>query len=247
MKRYHTGFIYLVVAAILVLALSAPASPSAASTHATLLESIQQQINDLVAAVGRIQARILELLAEAAKSPATIPEVMPEKKAEELSIGTTTEPSAEVKVEESTTSTEPVWKFMPLPSTYLTEPLALLYRFSITGGAKDAIIPSVTYTITPVDVSIKDLEIYAFSDELFSAPTFLNAKATKRNRVGKQVGYVDSQNQTVSILLDQSISSQITIPAGETYYFELRGTLVGKNSGAFATISAEKLPEIRLE
>lgn len=248
MKRFNLGFIYLVVVAILILALSAPASPSSASTHATLLESIQQQINELVAAVTRIQARIMELLAEAAKPPAAAPEVIPEKEAVGSPGGTATETNTAVTapVEESTTSAEPVWKLMPLPSTYLTQPLALLYRFSITAGTADAVIPSATFTITLADVSLKDLGVYAFSDELLSVPAFLRDADTNRNRVGKRIGYLDSENKINTILFDQG-PPQVKIPAGTTYYFELRGTVVGKNSGAFAIISAEKLPEVKLE
>lgn len=242
MKQFHPRFIYLVIVAGLILALSTPASPSAAFTtqHATLLESIQLQLNEIFSAIARIQLRIAELIKESAPVDQPVEQTIIESPAVEV----VTEPDAVATV---SASDAPVWKFMPLPSTYLAQPLAILYRFSIAGGAADAVIPSVTYTITLADVSIKDLEVYAFSDDLFSAPAFLNSKATKRNRVGKQSGYVDSRNQTVTILLDQSLSSQITIPVGETYYFELRGTVVGKNRGASAIISAEGLSAITLE
>lgn len=239
-KRFHIGFIYLIVVATFVLALSAPASLSAASTRATLLESIQQQINELVAAVTRIQARIMELLTEAAKPPAAVPEIIPEKEAAGSLGGTATETDTVV------TAPVEVWKFMPLPSTYLTQPLALLYRFSITAGTADVVIPSATFTITLASVSVKDLGVYAFSDELLSVPAFLRDVNKNQNRVGKRIGYLDSENKINTILFDQG-PPQVKIPAGMTYYFELRGTVVGKNSGAFAIISAEKLPEVKLE
>ncbi len=232
MKKFHTGFIYLIITAILVLALSAPALSSAAYAHATLLESIQQQIYEILAAVGRIQARIEELIMEAAQPPVVAPAVLPV----EPLVGTET----------LSPSTELVWKFLPLPSAYLSEPLAILYRFSITGSTIDTTIPSVTFTYNLSDVSIKNLEIYAFSDDVFSAPTFLRSSAAKQNRVGKQIGYLDAQSKTVTILFDQGPPS-VTIPVGETYYFELRGTVVGKNRDAFLTIGAGELSSVTLE
>lgn len=235
MKRFNTGFIYLGITAILILALSAPASPSAASIHATLIESIQQQINEIVAAIARIQIRILELMAEEAQL----------KKNDVVELVEIPEP-INTNEEAVSTATDPVWKFVSLPSTYLAQPLAILYRFSITGGAADTIIPSVTYTVTLADVSIKDLEIYAYSDELFSIQAFLRSTATKRNRVGRQIGYLNAEKNTVTILFDQGPPS-VAISAGETYYFELRGTVVAKNKGAFVTIAVEGLSEIKLE
>ncbi len=248
MRKFRLGFIYFLSAVFLTLALSAPASSPAASMHAALLESIQQQINELIAAVARIQARINEILAERAHlsvvvPPAPVTENGPSMTAEVPAATQTASSSAEIV----TVSTELVWKFFPLPSAYLSEPLATLYRFSITGGAVDKIIPSITYAITVADVSIKGFEIYAFSDEFFSAPALLNSKAAKRNRVGRYVGYVNPESKTVTILLDQGLTTELTIPAGETYYFELRGTVVGKNKGAFVTVAVEGLPEIKLE
>jgi len=218
---------------MLLFALSVPTSPSAASTHASLLESIQQQLNEIIAAVARIQVRLLEIIAEEARPP--------EK-------STVVESSVPAKTEEKavSTSTEAVWKFVSLPSVYLSQPLAILYRFSITGGAVDTIIPSTTYAISLSDVSIKDLEVYAYSDDLFSVPAFLRNTTTKENRVGKQIGFLDSASSAVSILFDQG-PPQVQISAGETYYFELRGTVVAKNRSAFVTIAVDGLTEITLE
>ncbi|OGZ44874.1 MAG: hypothetical protein A3J54_00420 [Candidatus Ryanbacteria bacterium RIFCSPHIGHO2_02_FULL_45_13b] len=228
MKHFNSGFLYFVVIIVLLLALSAPALPSTASTHATLLESIQQQLNEIIAAVARIQVRILELIAEEAQSPRQdIDNKLPE-------------------IPATSTSTEAVWKFVPIPSLYLSQPLTILYRFSITGGTTDTIIPSVAYTVAFGDISIKNLEVYAYSDELFSVPAFLRNTVTKENRVGKQTGFLDSSSGLVSVLFDQG-PPQVKIPAGETYYFELRGTVVAKNKNAFLTIAAEGLSEIRLE
>lgn len=233
MKQFRTGFIYLIIVTIFVLALSAPASSSLVSTRATLLESIQQQIYEILAAVGRIQARIEELITQAAKPPVEAPTEEPVR----------TEISSEM---ETSSSTELVWKSLPLPSTHLSEPLVILYRFSVTGGAGDTIIPSVAFTYNLFDVSIKNLEIYAFSDESFSVPTFLRDSATKKNRAGKQNGYLDSSSKMASILFDQG-PPVVKILAGKTYYFELRGTVVGKNKNAFATIAMEGLPAVTLK
>ncbi|TSC71855.1 MAG: hypothetical protein G01um101470_476, partial [Parcubacteria group bacterium Gr01-1014_70] len=203
------GFIYLMIAAVLILALSAPASRSAASTQATLLESIQQQINELMTAVLRIQARIMELLAKAAKPPV-------------------------VETEQDTIQTSSP----TLPPD--------LYRFSIAAGAKDAEILSVTYTFSYADVSVKDLEVFVFYDELFSDPILLRNTTTKRNRVGRYPGYLGGGSGSIVIPIEH-VTAGITIPAHKTYYFELRGSPVGKNKGAFFKISAEGLAEITLE
>ena len=237
----------MVVSIVFILALSAPASPSAASStqHATLLESIQQQLNEIIAAVARVQARLVELLEEAAQSPiadtGSLPPsaVLPAETA-----------SAPLPVEESTVvptaPSGPVWTFLELPSTYLAQPLSVLYKFSITGGAEDAVIPSVTFVYQIADVSVKNLEVFAFSDEFYTLPAFLRNTAADRNRVGRYVGYLDPGLSELTILFDQGPPSVI-IPAGKTYYFELRGTVVGKNTAAFLNIAAKGLPEVMLK
>ena len=209
---------------------------------ATLLEGIQQQINEIVAAIARIQARILELVAEQAKkTPAISKEPL-----KESGVAESVEIPAKTDSETASTSTDPVWKFMPLPSTYLTQPLAILYRFSVTGGTADMTLPSVKFTVALADVSIKNVELFAFSDEAFSLPTFLRNSTTKQNRVGRQIGFIDPNNSTMTILLDQGPPA-VKILAGRTYYFELRGTVVAKNKSAFLTIGAESLSSLTLE
>ena len=238
----------MVVSIVFILALSAPASPSAASSvqHATLLESIQQQLNEIIAAVTRIQARLAEILEETANMPPIadtgslpLPAVPP---AETTSVPLPVEESAVVPPAPS----GPVWTFLELPSTYLAQPLSVLYKFSITGGAEDAVIPSVTFVYQIADVSVKNLEVFAFSDEFYTLPAFLRNTAADRNRVGRYVGYLDPGLSELTILFDQGPPSVI-IPAGKTYYFELRGTVVGKNTAAFLNIAAKGLPEVMLK
>ena len=245
MKKFHSGFIYLIIAAVLILALSAPALHSSASTKATLLESIQQQIKELMTAVLRIQARIMELLAEAAKPPVVETEQRIDQTASSALPPDVPVPATPV-VEEPVVTSELVWKFMPLPSLYLSDPLSILYRFSIAAGAKDAEILSVTYTFSYADVSVKDLEVFVFYDELFSDPILLRNTTTKRNRVGRYPGYLGGGSGSIVIPIEH-VTAGITIPAHKTYYFELRGSPVGKNKGAFFKISAEGLAEITLE
>lgn len=251
MKKIHPPFILLCMAVLFVLALSVPLSSVAEQNgRAVLLESIQRQLVEIAAAITRIQVRIVELLREAAGQQTVVepvlPEPIPEEKTQELSVPEKA-PEARVSASEKQTSvvsTEPVRQFVPVPTTYLANGLVVLYRFSIAAGTVDAIVPSVTYTITFGDVSIKDLEVYAFSDELFSVKAFTNT--TKKNLIGKRTGYVESGGQAVLITLEND-TSQIVVSAGKTYYFELRGTTAGKNVSAFATVSGEGLQEVRLE
>lgn len=244
MKKFFVWLGCIVAAAGLVGVFFFPGFSPQTYSHATALESIQQQINAIVAAIVRIQARIAELLAETARpAPARPEEQVVETGAKTTPAETTAATSSS---ETSAVSSKPIWKFISLPSLYFNQPLAIFYRFSITGGTADAIISSVTFDIAYEGVSIKDLEIYAFSDEFFSVPTFLNTNNTKKNRVGKKSGFLEASGQTVSIVLEHG-ASPMRILAGEIYYFELRGTPVAKNIGAFVTVSAEGLPQIRLE
>lgn len=236
MKHFNSGFLYFTVVVILLLALSTSAVSSVTSTQASLLDSIQKQLTDIIAAVARIQARLLELVAEEVR--------VQEQNANNMPAEPPRDTAGEAQV--LSPSAEAVWKFIPVPSLYLSQPLSILYRFSITGGTTDTTISSVTYAITLTDVSIKDLEVYAYSDEFFSVPAFLRDATTKKNRVGKKPGFFDTSANTTSILFDQGPPA-VKIGAGETYYFELRGTVVAKNKNAGMRISGEGLSEIELK
>ena len=243
MKKFHSIFLSILTVAILILALSAPTVSINAATHATLLESLQQQLNEIFAAVLRIQSRIEELLLEAAKpmvpKPADTMEVSPPAPIAPVAIETPVETT-------SPQDAAPLWKFEPMPSTVLTTPLAILYRFSITGGTESAVIPSIILTYSYTDVSVKNIEVFAFSDANFSVPTFLRSAAAYQNRVARYRGYLDSSVNKLTILFDQGPPT-VQVKPGETYYFELRGTPVGKNRGAFLTISVNELSAITFE
>lgn len=233
--------VYSIAVVSLAAVFLVPVLPPRASTHATVLESIQQQINVIMAAIVRIQARIAELVKEqTAQTPLTQPTEEQQSKESPTEVAATSTTS-----DKPAASKNPLWRFIQLPSTDLTEPLVVLYHFSITAGTADATISSATFTITQADVSLKNLEVYAFSDEFFSVPAFLRNVATKRNRVARQIGYIGSNASTLSLLFDQGPPS-VFIPAGQTYYFELRGAVVGKNRDAIVTVLAEGLSLVTL-
>jgi hypothetical protein len=244
LPRAGSGFALLLISAGLILALSAPFSSGARAVgqQASTLESIQQQIDNILIAILKIQQRIAELFAQQAA-----PEVEDPIAVEEPIVSdepaTPTVDVEEVSIEEVSAVVYPLWKFIPLPSTELAVNLAVLYRLSITAGDKDATVSSIIYTINYGDVSIKDLSIHAFTDVFFSKKAYDNS--AKNDIIGKRNGFISSGGQTFAIALE-SYGAGVIVPAGKTYYFELRGVPLGKNISAFATISAEGLPEVTL-
>jgi hypothetical protein len=241
MKNCYSLFTLVIFSAGLVLALSIPVSFSQAENNqASVLESIQQQLDEILSALLRLQVRLDEIIAEQASSlivGEANTNVM-ENSAEDTAV------SPVPMEKENSTTTYPLWEFMPLSSMNLTTNLAVLYRFSVTAGEKDAVILSVTYTITHQDISIKDLKVHAFSDNLFSVRAYDNA--TKDDIVGRRNGFVAPGVETFTIALENNTAG-VVIPAGKTYYFELRGVPLGKNISAFAKVSVEGLPEVTLE
>ena len=218
-----------ITGAVLITALSVPFSSSAVQGSANIFESIQKQLNEILAAIQRIQIRIAELfLEEAAQQQATEPVVS----APETSVPTSAP-------QEIIASVDPTWRYMPVPTTFLGTGLVILYRFSITAGSSEAVISTVPYALEFADISIKDLEVHAFKDDLFSQ------KAYEINPVGKRRGFVQN-NVPVSIDISDKTAS-LVIPAGETRYFELQGITTGKNVSAFAEISANGMQEVRFE
>ncbi|GEM_PF-6733639 len=247
MKKFPYAFVLLVVAAGLVVALSVPLSSGVGQYQkATVLESIQRQIQEIAAAIEQIQLRIAELLLgtiivpepqeeQFEEAPAVLPEESQEDLAETYDVVVRT---PEIGTD-AVVSAKPMWEFVSLPSTFLSEGLAILYRFSVTAGSEDETIPSVAYTITYADITIKDLEVFAFTDDLFYT------KAYGINPVGKRNGIMPSGETAVLLISDKTTS--LVIPAGETRYFELRGITTGKNIAAIATISAEGMEDVVLE
>ena len=121
MKSHKSMLALFITGAVLITALSVPFSSSAVQGSANIFESIQKQLNEILAAIQRIQIRIAELfLEEAAQQQATEPVVS----APETSVPTSTPQEAIVLA-------DPTWHYMPVPTTFLGSGLIILYRFSI--------------------------------------------------------------------------------------------------------------------
>ena len=236
MKKQISLCMILVIGAVFVATLSMPfRSFAKPGTEANVFASIQRQLDEILATIALIQVRIAELLREETLQQQQVVE-------ESLTLPPVEAPSAsssDVSPQEISTSTEPVWKFVPVPTTYLGSGLVILYRLSVTAGSDNLTLSSVPYTVSYADISIKDLEVHAFTDELFSQ------KAYEINPVGKRRGLIQS-GASISIEISDKTSSLI-IPAGKTRYFELQGITSGKNVSAYTTVVGNELQEVRFE
>lgn len=244
-KKFYNALALLLVLGGFAVLFTVPVSSasSADSAHAATLESIQRQLNDIFAVLKRISDRIAILLQEAQGKKTVSPEVGAEAVIPtETEIANTIVQTVEPEVI-SLPIAEPVWKFIEVPSRSFAGGLIILYRYSITAGDKDFTVSSARFRIAVGDVSVKDLEVHAFTDALFFTKAYYN----KTSSVGKRKGFLESSRQDIEISLENGIVAGLLIPAGDTRYFELRGFTSGKNTAAYLEVSGEGLPKIIFE
>ncbi|TSC79734.1 MAG: hypothetical protein G01um101429_409 [Parcubacteria group bacterium Gr01-1014_29] len=248
-KKFYRTFVLLLVLGGFVVLFTVPVSSSslADSAHAVTLESIQQQLNEIFAVLKRISDRIAILLQEAQgkKTPVSTETqiadtVLPPAEPVEVSIVPTVVPVASVS--------EPVWKFIEVPSRSFAGGLIILYRYSITAGDKDFTVFSARFHVAFGDVSVKDLEVHAFKDEYFSTRAYkIGSAYNNMLYVGRRKGFLESGKQDVDISFENGVSAGLLIPARETRYFELRGFTSGKNTTAYLEVSGEGLSKVVFE
>lgn len=208
---------------------------SSDKTQASTLQAIQLEIQRVAAQLARIVEMVGRLIAMQSAPQEQVPVVsIPE----EVKLPSDTEEKT-ASTSEEIMKIYPLFESLPLISTSSQGGLIVLYRFSITAGTEQAVLESVQYRITYGDVSLRDLEVHAFSDPQFSKRAF-NEKP-----IGKLKGYLQGGESRGQLPLNAY--GAITIPAGETRYFEIHGTTSGKNINAFVTTSIEDLPAVTVK
>ena len=209
-------------------------SPSSGSNgKAATLQSIQLEINRIIALIISIQERILVLLREQSATSE-------EKTVTTQESSQAPAPSLPVaqEVKKDVDADAPVYEKLSLPSHALPGGLGILYRFSVTGGSKDVTIPSFRFLITYSDISIKDLTILAYEDADLSR----RAYSTVLDYTGKRAGFLDGGEATVDVSVSDG-SLPLVIRAKTTRYFELRGTTSGRNVSAYVSVMLEGFPK----
>ncbi len=103
-----------------------------------------------------------------------------------------------------------------------------LMRFKITANSADALgIGKLTFSVATTTLTVTDVQLIAYTDSSYSSP--ISGQGT-----GGQIGSTLSSIPSNSNFTITPTSAQVTIPAGATYYFELRGSISGNSTGAAA-------------
>lgn len=157
----------------------------------------------------------------------------------------------------------PTISVLSVPSTSLADAAQkVLYRFSVTptSGANGVSLFKFTFNIatsgdessnTSPDFTIQSLRLYAFTGSNFSGGAFssdgqLNNGTTFFSAEGGNDGVENDRATTTDYAIyfnpanptntGANSREAVNVPAGSTYYFELRGDVSGADSGDSATI-----------
>lgn len=125
----------------------------------------------------------------------------------------------------------PTVALAPLPSTGLED--GRLIRFSVTASPSgDVQVGKFSFNQSCANVSMTEGALYGYADASFSNPI----PGYAAGRLAIFPGGCFSSTFNLAPVPPVSTPSPIVIPAGQTYYFEMRGTLSGvSNSSAITT------------
>ncbi len=113
-----------------------------------------------------------------------------------------------------------------LPSTGIAD--GRLIHFKITANSAGPVgIGQMQFTLSTTTVSITNVALYVFSDSSYSVPISGQGTGGLIGSTYCQAGCTSGPTITVV-----ASSTPIAVPAGTTYYFELRGSVSGSASGA---------------
>ncbi|PJE64451.1 MAG: hypothetical protein COU90_03320 [Candidatus Ryanbacteria bacterium CG10_big_fil_rev_8_21_14_0_10_43_42] len=203
---------FLIAFLIVALASVVPILSNNSASSASVLIGIQEEISIILKKIFQLQ-KDLDFLK--AQKPEVEVYVAPPADIEEPAVNVRTD-------------------YIPLVSHNLQEGLVVLYKFSVTAGPdRPEVIDTFTFVIEKQDISLKRLELYAFADSEFTTSAFTT------NPAGKYTASLDDERKTVRITITNGEGTPAKIPAGETYYFELRGISAGKNISARITTILE--------
>ncbi len=103
-----------------------------------------------------------------------------------------------------------------------------LIRFKVTSNSSGAIgLNEFTFSSAMTSLSIADLQLFAYTDSSYSS-------AISGQGAGGQIGSTVSSITTDVPFTINPTSNPVQVPAGSTYYFELRGSVSGVTSGSSA-------------
>jgi hypothetical protein len=133
----------------------------------------------------------------------------------------------------------PTFAKINLDTTTLSNGERVLARFRVTANSKDSVgIYKFTTSFATTTASVKDINVYAYTDSSFSttASTPAGNGQFDSSDVDPIVGgvaeiYVENTSGATS--------TAFQVPAGESRWFEVRGTVTGSASGAAITTTVE--------
>jgi hypothetical protein len=104
-----------------------------------------------------------------------------------------------------------------------------LIRFSVTANAGGTLgIEKFTFTVSTSSATVSAINLYAFTDSGFSSPV---SSAASGQLNATSIG----GSGTVTVRANNVTGGILQIPAGQTYYFELRGSVASVVSGSSVT------------
>jgi hypothetical protein len=120
----------------------------------------------------------------------------------------------------------PTVALVSLPTTGVAD--GNLIRFSITANSNGSIgLEEFNFTLSTSTVtSVTNLILYAYTDSGYSNPVSAAASGQLNETAGS------APTGSVAIAADNVNGGVLQVPAGQTYYFELRGTVAGVATGA---------------
>lgn len=109
-----------------------------------------------------------------------------------------------------------------------------LLRFKVTADAKGPVgITEFNVNLATTTLSVTNVNIYGFTDSGYSTP--ISGVSSNGQLEASDNTVPANGNVEVAVQTSAAVATVIQVPAGETRYFEVRGSVSGATSGASAT------------
>ena len=110
-----------------------------------------------------------------------------------------------------------------------------LIRFKVTANSSGPVgIYQFSFKVATTSATVTNTGLYAYTDSAYSQP--ISGQGTSGQIGTTQDPSAQQTNTTFEIA---AATSQVTIPAGATYYFELRGSVAGVTTGSSVVTTFE--------
>jgi hypothetical protein len=101
-----------------------------------------------------------------------------------------------------------------------------LMHFKVTANAEDKVgIGQFKFTLSTTTLSVSNIQLFAYTDSSYS-------NAVSNQGTSGQIGNTVAGAQNGTSFTVAPNLNPVEVPAGTTYYFELRGAIAGNTSGA---------------